>query len=120
MGLGELDFWWGESERGGEGGEWGVLVGALLRGGGGREERGGALSFFILGGGWRRLRGEWGGLALVFEGEELWACFFRGHSLVSFSVSLLLGWWFGLGRRRGGSGGGTGGLVAVFLGGEGV
>ena len=60
--MGGLDFWGGESERGGGGGggrgrEKVAWVEALPGGGGDREGRGGALSFSILGGGRRGLGG---------------------------------------------------------------
>ena len=74
--MGGLDFWGGESERGGGGGGRGrekvAWVEALPGGGGDREGRGGALSFPILGGGRRGLGGGGGDRHWCLKGRGVW------------------------------------------------
>ena len=64
LGFGELDFWWGESERG-----------LFL------------FPFWGEGGGW----GGWGGLALRLKGRGVWVVglFFLGFCLLFLSLG---GW----------------------------
>ena len=97
--MGGLDFWGGESERGGRGGGRGrekvAWVEALSGGGGDGEGRVGALSFPILGGGRRGLGGGGGGLALAFEGEGGLGCGFVFSEAFLWVPFPFLGVWGG-------------------------